>query len=116
MCIVCKPIHWCTAALVLAGDRFHETIDDHLPQMIAAAQQVWISCTCTLSHASPTLKSQVQRRADALMDEVLTSLVEVARVRNHFVRAMDPVKLARLEEIAATARAAGADNPLADEA
>lgn len=50
------------------------------------------------------------------MDEVLTSLVEVARLRNHFVRAMDPSKLARLEEIAATARAACADSPLADEA
>lgn len=90
-----------------------ETMDDHLPQMIAAAQQVPRS---TAAHSPSRFATQVQRRADALMDELLTSLVEVARVRNHFVRAMDPAKLARLEEIAATARAACADYPLADEA
>lgn len=92
----------------------HETIDDHLPQMIAAAQQVW---TCHTPATRFNTHQQVQRRADALMDEVLVSLVEVARLRNHFVRAMDPAKLARLEEIAASAKAAcdHDENPLADE-
>lgn len=69
-------------------------------------------CNGKNSNPPNTHGAQVHKRADALLDEILTSLVHVACIRNQFVRTIDPAKLAKLEAVAAKAAAARAHDPL----